>query len=119
MRADRDLACRGHQQRVAVGRGDRGRLRADHAVGARLVLDHERLAEQRTDMLAQMAGEDIDPASGGVRHDHPDRPRGIRFLCEGTAGGSCEAGQDDMASSDHGSFIARWETWTRGRMQAS
>jgi hypothetical protein len=63
VRADRDLAGGRHEQRVAVGRGGRGELRADHAIGAGLVLDHERLPEQRTDVLAEVAGQNVDAAA--------------------------------------------------------
>ena len=92
MRADGDLAGGSHEERIAVGRGRGCQLRADHAVRARLVLHHERLAEERPDVFAEVARENVDPAAGGVRHDDPNRARGIGFLRERGAGAGCEAG---------------------------
>ena len=80
VRVDRDFSRRGHEKGVAVGRRGGGDLRADKAVCARPVLDHERLAEQRPDLLAELAREEIDAAAGRVRHDDADRARWIGVL---------------------------------------
>ena len=55
MRADRGLAGGSHEQRIAVGRGGGCQLRADHAVGARLVHQLEGLAKERPDRFAEVA----------------------------------------------------------------
>jgi hypothetical protein len=68
--------CR-HQERVAVGRGFRVRVRADRGTGTRLVLDHERFAEARLELLADEARQDLGGAARGERHDDGDRPRRV------------------------------------------
>ena len=68
------------------------RVGADHAVRPGLILDHERLAQQRPDVLAEVPREDVHAAAGGMRHDHPDRPRGVRLPRERAAGRAGEAG---------------------------
>ena len=72
-------------KRVAVGHGGRGELRADHAVRAGLVIDHEGLSEQGANMLAKVARQDVDAAAGGMGHDHADRPRRVGVLRERAA----------------------------------
>src|SRR5689334_24040326 len=49
------------------------RLGADDAVGARLGLDHDRLAGGLLDMLADEARGDVARAAGRERHGHADR----------------------------------------------
>ena len=81
----------GQQQRVAVRRRARRDLRADVAAGARLVLDHDRLAPALLDLFAQHAREDVGPGPRRERHD--DRDGAARLLREGAAG--CEGGRSD------------------------
>jgi hypothetical protein len=65
-------------------------------------LDDERLAEQRADVLAEKAGEDVDATPGRVRHDDADRTGGISLLRAYAArGGHSYAGKHEMASSNH------------------
>ena len=45
--------------------------------GARLVLDHERLAEPLLEPLPEHAGEDVGAAAGRERNHDGDRPRRI------------------------------------------
>ena len=67
-------------QRVAVGLRARHVLDGEDAKGARLVLDHHRLAENRPHMLADDAHHDVGGAAGPERHDDLDRFRGIFLL---------------------------------------
>jgi hypothetical protein len=65
-----------HEQRVAVGRRLRRRLRADDGVGAGPVFDHHRLSPILAHGLADQARHDVAWTAGGEGHDHPDRPIG-------------------------------------------
>jgi hypothetical protein len=67
MRADGDLPGRGHEERVPVGSCRGRRVGADHAVRPGLILDHERLAQQRPDVLAEVPREHVHAAAGGMR----------------------------------------------------
>jgi hypothetical protein len=60
-------AC--EQQRVAVGRRDRGRLGADGRAAAGFVVDHDRLAELALQLLRQQAREDVVRRARRVGHD--------------------------------------------------
>ena len=59
---------------VAIGRGLGDHIGADDGVGARLVLEHDGLAERIGNLLADEAGHQIGVAARRVRHDHSDRP---------------------------------------------
>jgi hypothetical protein len=61
-------------KRVAVGRRQEQRLRADDAGAAGTVVHHHRLAQDLAHALAYQAGRDIGGAACGGRHDQPDRP---------------------------------------------
>ena len=58
--------------RVAVRRGAGDGGRRQHAIGAGLVLDHDRLAEPRRKIVADEARGDVDAAAGGKRQDQRD-----------------------------------------------
>jgi hypothetical protein len=62
-----------HEQRIAVGRAFRGDVRADRRAAARPVLDHDRLTDTCTQLLADRASDDIYAAAGRKRYDEPDR----------------------------------------------
>jgi hypothetical protein len=64
----------GGEQRVAVRRGAGDHARADRAVGAGAVLDHDGLAERVADLTADLPGDEIERA-GRERHHHRDRLR--------------------------------------------
>ena len=83
-----------HEQGVAIGRRFGGRLRADDGVGARPVLDHDRLAPVLAHLLADHPRHDVRRTAGGKRHDDPHRAvrkvTGVgvgSFLCGRRAGG--------------------------------
>ena len=57
--------CR-HQQRVAVRRGFRDRVRSDVGAGARTVLDHDRFAEPFLQLLAEQARQECRSRPPGV-----------------------------------------------------
>jgi hypothetical protein len=63
---------RRQHQRVAIGRRARGLGGADHAACARLVVDHDRLAERLGQFLAKGARGDVGAGAGGERHDQAD-----------------------------------------------
>ena len=57
---------------VRIGLGDVGK--SDDAAGARLGLDHHRLAEELRDAVEHDAADGVGGASGRERADDPDRP---------------------------------------------
>ena len=69
VRVDHHRAVEAEQQRVAVGRGLRDRLRADVAARARPVLDDHRLAEARAERLGHHARAVVGDAARRERHD--------------------------------------------------
>ena len=71
VRAHRD------QQRVAVGRRGRDRLRADHVGGTGPVLHEDGHAPAFVHALGEQAPERIDRAARRERHDDPNRLLGI------------------------------------------
>ena len=73
---DREVAERGHQQGVAIRRGARRDLGADHAAGAGAVLDNHPLAPQLAKLLPDHAGHDVGAAAG--REGHDDAHQAIR-----------------------------------------
>ncbi len=68
---------------IAVGLGVEHLVDRDDAVGARLVLDHEGLAQDLPQLLAQDAGHDVGGAAGRVRHHDLHRLGGILVLRRG------------------------------------
>jgi hypothetical protein len=58
-----------HEQRVSVRRRLRHRVGADDAVGARLVLDEERLPELRSELRGHDSRHDVRSAGGGRHYD--------------------------------------------------
>jgi hypothetical protein len=74
---------RGRQehQRVAVRRRARNQLRADVAVAAPAVVDHELLAEPLAELDRDQAAEDVRGSAGRERNDQPHRPRGVGLRC--------------------------------------
>ena len=71
--ADRMGADRGEHEQVAVGRRLRHPQRAGHAAAARLVLDHDGLAQRFGQRRLQNAGERVHRPAGGERHHHGQR----------------------------------------------
>ena len=88
VRIDRDQAVLAQQQRVAVGRRLRDHVAGDVAVGARMILDDDRRAEQLGKLLPDDARGDIGCAAGRDRHDQLDRAR--RILCERRRARQCK-----------------------------
>jgi hypothetical protein len=64
-------------QRVAVRRRARNELRADVAVAAAAVVDHELLAERLAELDRDQAAEDVGGPTGRERNHEPHRPRGV------------------------------------------
>ena len=64
-------AC--EQQRVAIGRRDRGRLGANRRAAAGLVVDDDRLAKLALQLLRQQPHHDVIRRPRRVGHDDPDR----------------------------------------------
>jgi hypothetical protein len=81
VRLDRQRRHRGEQQRVAVRRSLGHGRRAGDRAGAGTILDHNRLAENLSELLPELAGHDIGAAARRVRNHQCDRPRG-KFLRE-------------------------------------
>ena len=73
-------------QRVAVGRGARGCLRADDAAAAALVLDDDGLAKRLLQAFANRPGDEIDAPARLHRRDDLDRLRRVGPLCHRNAG---------------------------------
>jgi len=97
-RIDHERARR-HQERVAVRRRFRHRLRAENAVRAGPVLDHEGLSGLSGKLLANDAADHIGRAAGGKGHDHPHRLTGIlRRRGRDRAQDSQRSGQGDDVS---------------------
>ncbi len=65
----------GGQQRVAVGRRARDQARADRAVGAAAVVDHDGLAERIAELAADEPCHQVERRPGRERHHHGDRLR--------------------------------------------
>ena len=72
--------------RVAVRRGVRRQLGADHAAGAGAVVDDHLLAELVAHLLRDDAADHVVAAAGRERNDQPDRPVGIIRLRRGRGG---------------------------------
>ncbi len=92
-----------HQERVAVRVGLGDDLRADDRVGARPVVDDDRLAEFVGELLADEAGEEIRRPARRERDDQADRARRIG-LGSGRLGCGRKAGQqhdDDQQGPFH------------------
>jgi hypothetical protein len=68
VRVDHHGAVEAEQQRVAVGRGLRGLLRADVAARARTVLDHHLLPEAQAERLGHHARAVVGDAARRERH---------------------------------------------------
>ena len=62
-----------HEDRVAVGLRLGDDVGADVAAGARVILDHHRLAPLARQLLADEARGDVRRAARGERHDDPYR----------------------------------------------
>src|SRR5262249_3906976 len=78
VRVDDEVAARSPQERVIVVGGQPG-LDRDDAVTAGPVVDHDRLAPARRQLLLDQAGADIGTGAGPERYDELDRalrPRG-------------------------------------------
>src|ERR1043166_62362 len=78
------------QQRIAVGRGFRRQLRADHAARAGAVVDHDLSAPCFGDFLADGAGGGVVAAAWGEWDDEAYRLRGVGWfivLCGSGPGG--------------------------------
>jgi hypothetical protein len=66
-----------HYQLVAIRRRLGDHRRAERPACAAPVLDHERLAELRAELLRHDARDDVGGAAGRKRHHQPDRLGGI------------------------------------------
>jgi hypothetical protein len=75
----------GHAERVAVGRGFGDQIEPDGEGSARLVLDHDRLPDDRRKLSDDQARERIGSAARRLRHDQPDRLVGVLRLRRGLA----------------------------------
>ena len=70
---DRERPGRRDEQRVPVGFGLRRQIGADVAAGAGLLLDDDRLAPLRLQLVGGDARQDVVDAAGRERHDELDR----------------------------------------------
>jgi hypothetical protein len=66
-----------HEQRVAVRGGVGGELRADDAVRAAAVVDHDLLPDPVGQLQPEIAGEHVVAAAGRERDDQADRAGGV------------------------------------------
>ncbi len=92
------------EQRVAVGLGAGGDLRADRAGGAGLGFDHARLLDHRLHDRRERPADDVGCAAGRERIDEGDGVRRIRLLrrCGPCDKPGCRRGAaDDEAASVH------------------
>ena len=64
------MAARHHDQRVAVRRRGRDRLRGNHATGAGAVLHDDGLPPLLGDDIAERTRQDIDATTGGIGHEN-------------------------------------------------
>ena len=87
-RVDHHGARGAEDERVAVGRGARGRRRADAAARAVAVERHHRLSDDGGEVLGVQPADDVGRPAGGERHDHLDRLGRILLRRESRAG--CE-----------------------------
>ena len=74
---DGDRADSGEEQRVTVGIGLRHILRGDRAIGARLVLHRDRLAERVMHLVGDQPRGDVGRAARREGNDQPHRAGGI------------------------------------------
>jgi len=77
VRIDRDHCIGHHQNRVSVRLGARSRLRRDHAVGPRLVLDDDGYLQILAKLLADDPGQRVGLPSRGIANQDRDRSRWI------------------------------------------
>jgi hypothetical protein len=73
-RIDRQRPADRQAERVAVGRGLGDRVGAEIAARARLVLDHEVLAELVLEVIGDQPHHQVGGRAGAERHDQLDRP---------------------------------------------
>ena len=73
-----------NEERIAVGRGLRDVVEADHARGAGLVVHDHRLRHALGELFREDARQHVHARPGGKRHDHADQFRADRVA---TAGG--------------------------------
>ena len=95
VRHDRVRPARAREQRVAVGRAFRDRIRADRAARTCAVVDHERLAEHALQLLRDHARGDVGRLPRRPGHDHPDRAVGIGLRECGGRGQQPDCDDDD------------------------
>lgn len=72
---------RGHDQRIAVGRGACGEFTGNYATRARAIVDYYLLAPAFTESCADGAGEHVDATTGCAGHDDADRFAWISLGC--------------------------------------
>jgi len=89
-RVDREDPDGAHEERVAVGLRRGHELAAEAAVRARLVIDHEALAERLLQLGRDGARGDVRGAAGRERDHDGDRPGGVLL-------GGGGLGEDDRA----------------------
>ena len=95
--------ARNEQQRVAVGRGARDALDADHVAGAGPVLHVELLADGVGEILREHTGDDVGAARRRRRHHDAHRPRrivGLGLRLPGQSTNQC----DQQNSNLHGAL---------------
>ena len=73
----RQHAAVGEEERVAVRRRLRDRRRGDPAARAAAVVDDDGLLPEIGETFLEDAAEDVGPAAGRRRNEHPDRLRGV------------------------------------------
>ena len=91
-RRDRHRRRHGPEQRVAISRRPRNRVRGQRTIGADAIFHDEGLAEMFREALRDDARHHIRIAAGGIGDDDPHRPRRPRLrlsLCVRAERGAC------------------------------
>ena len=110
--ADHGRADRPGHDRVAVRLRLEHLAQAEHAVGARLVLHHDGLAEPRPQPVADDARRQIGDAGRRKRHHHADRVRRIRVRSR-RGGRQQERDQESERQTHDGRVLAEGKSTAR------
>ena len=71
-----DVTGRHQQQRITVRRSFGDDFGAEHAACSAAIVDHDRLAQARAQLLTKHAGDNVGAAARRIRDNEPDRPGG-------------------------------------------
>ena len=102
---DRERPGRRDEQRMAVGLGLRREIGADVAAGAGLLLDDDRLAPFRLQLVGGDARQHVVDAAGRERHDELDGLAGKAALRAGRGGSASRAAASTMPGAASRCFM--------------